>query len=216
MPANTPNLALPYPVPGDTVDVPRDVQALAAKLDTYSSSILPPLVNALPGGPVDGQEVYFRADDPNGIVWHLRYRAASASAFKWEVIGGPPLVSNVAAQEAVPVGGYGALITAGPIVTLPLAGDYLIGLGFEGVISATNQGAIMSYLIGATAAVDADGTRLWSVTATGPRDLEAAVSRFQRKNALAAVALTAQYKPLGTTGTTCGNRFLSAVPIRVG
>lgn len=31
--ANTPNLALPYPVPADTADVPRDVKALADKLD---------------------------------------------------------------------------------------------------------------------------------------------------------------------------------------
>jgi hypothetical protein len=33
MTANTPILALPYPLPADTVDVPRDVQALATKLD---------------------------------------------------------------------------------------------------------------------------------------------------------------------------------------
>jgi hypothetical protein len=33
MPGSTPNLNLPYPIPGDTVDVPRDVQALAAALD---------------------------------------------------------------------------------------------------------------------------------------------------------------------------------------
>lgn len=30
---STPNLGLPYPTPDDTVDVPRDVQALAEKLD---------------------------------------------------------------------------------------------------------------------------------------------------------------------------------------
>jgi hypothetical protein len=33
LPANTPNLVLPYPVPADTVDVPRDVKALADRLD---------------------------------------------------------------------------------------------------------------------------------------------------------------------------------------
>ena len=36
MPANTPRLALPYPIPDDTVDVPRDVQALANKLDGFT------------------------------------------------------------------------------------------------------------------------------------------------------------------------------------
>ena len=34
MPANTPNLSLPYPIPADSVDVPRDIQALATSLDT--------------------------------------------------------------------------------------------------------------------------------------------------------------------------------------
>ena len=33
MPGTTPNLQLPYPTPDDTVDVPRDVRALAEKLD---------------------------------------------------------------------------------------------------------------------------------------------------------------------------------------
>jgi hypothetical protein len=33
MPAATSRLALPYPIPDDSVDVPRDVQALATKLD---------------------------------------------------------------------------------------------------------------------------------------------------------------------------------------
>lgn len=33
MPATTPILALPYPTPDDSVDVPRDIQALATKID---------------------------------------------------------------------------------------------------------------------------------------------------------------------------------------
>lgn len=36
MPANTPNLVLPYPLETDTPDVPRDVQALATKLDSLT------------------------------------------------------------------------------------------------------------------------------------------------------------------------------------
>jgi hypothetical protein len=33
MPASTPNYGLPFPLPDDSVDVPRDVQALATKID---------------------------------------------------------------------------------------------------------------------------------------------------------------------------------------
>src|SRR4051794_22828075 len=38
MAATTTKLALPYPTPDDNVDVPRDMQALAVKLDTYGAS----------------------------------------------------------------------------------------------------------------------------------------------------------------------------------
>jgi hypothetical protein len=41
MPASTPRLALPYPIPDDTVDVPRDVQALATKLETLQDLGVP-------------------------------------------------------------------------------------------------------------------------------------------------------------------------------
>lgn len=44
MPSNTPNLALPYPIPADTVDVPRDVQALADKLDGITALASPAVV----------------------------------------------------------------------------------------------------------------------------------------------------------------------------
>lgn len=37
MPGTTPNLQLPYPTPDDTVDVPRDVKALADALDPLGS-----------------------------------------------------------------------------------------------------------------------------------------------------------------------------------
>jgi hypothetical protein len=52
-----------------------------------------PLVSTLPGSPVDGQEVYYQDSQMAaiGAVWHLRYRAASASIYKWELVGGGKL-----------------------------------------------------------------------------------------------------------------------------
>jgi hypothetical protein len=41
---------------------------------------LPSLVTALPATPVDGQECHFVADATNGVVWHMKYRAADTSA----------------------------------------------------------------------------------------------------------------------------------------
>lgn len=87
----------------------------------------PRRVASLPSG-VDGLEVYYAADDANGIVWHLRYNAASLSAYKWERVGGPPLEFEALVPESFNSfqpnvwGGIGA---NDPKLTVPLAGDYL-------------------------------------------------------------------------------------------
>jgi hypothetical protein len=78
----------------------------------------------LPASPINGQEFYYVADATNGIIWHLRYRAASASAHKWEFIGGAPLRAAIATDEAFPEGLWADAVTVGPQLTVPLAGDY--------------------------------------------------------------------------------------------
>lgn len=87
-----------------------------------------PILTALPTTPVDGQEIYYRADVTTGTLWHLRYNLGSGSAYKWEFVGG----SDLGAQA----GGPGAPAAAnawtdlsdvvGPQVTAPLAGDYRV------------------------------------------------------------------------------------------
>jgi hypothetical protein len=69
MPAQTARLALPYPIPDDTVDVPRDVQALAVKLD----AITPTYVQgasfaARPAAGVAGR--MYVATDAAGGAWY--------------------------------------------------------------------------------------------------------------------------------------------------
>jgi hypothetical protein len=84
-----------------------------------------PLVTSLPASPVDGQEIYFLADATNGVIWHLRYRAASASAYKWEFIGGSELSAYIGGNEATTtLNQWVDLATVGPQITVPLAGDY--------------------------------------------------------------------------------------------
>jgi hypothetical protein len=83
------------------------------------------LVTSLPANPIDGQECYFQADATNGVVWHLRYNAASASAYKWEFLGGSPLRATVNTDETFTAGAtYVDCATVGPQITLPLVGDY--------------------------------------------------------------------------------------------
>jgi hypothetical protein len=99
---------------------------------SYPTAVIntPPIATSLPASPADGQEVYYLADATNGVIWHLRYRAGSSSAYKWEFLGGSPLESYSAANAQTV--GAGSLWSAqlsdgtGIIqVALPLAGDYL-------------------------------------------------------------------------------------------
>jgi hypothetical protein len=82
-----------------------------------------PLVTTLPASPNDADECYYLADATNGIVWHLKYRAASASAYKWEFVGGSemfaPLTGFITVSSTTPVA-----LTGGPTLTAPRAGDY--------------------------------------------------------------------------------------------
>lgn len=85
----------------------------------------PAVVTSLPLSPTDGQECYYLADSANGIVFHLKYRAASSSPYKWEVVGGGTLYSAIATdQPRTAAAGYTDLATVGPSIVLPLAGDY--------------------------------------------------------------------------------------------
>lgn len=144
--ANTPILALPYPAPADTVDVPRDIQALATKLDGVVP-IVPALVAALPGAPVDGQEVYYQnaAMAAAGVIWNLRYRAGSANANKWEMIGGNALRAETAANEtrgpAADTTTWLAMSTPASVV-VPLSGVYEVEYGAHVVTG--NASAIVS------------------------------------------------------------------------
>lgn len=175
-----------------------------------------PSVTSLPAAVVatDGMEVYYTADDTNGIVWHLRYCAAETT-YKWRYVGGPPLWAEVATQETTSSTTYAALATAGPMVTLPLAGDYMVGLGSVLTGNADGMDIYHSYDIGATGAVDADAVEARSSGASSAP--WPSVSRTKRKAGLTAVALTSKYRTTsGAVTATIKQRWISALPVRVG
>jgi len=73
------------------------------------------------------------------------YRAASASAYKWEFVGGPPMLSDVQSDEAFAGSAnvYGACPTDGPVIVVPRAGDYRVYFNAESYSGATG---IQSYV----------------------------------------------------------------------
>lgn len=105
--------------------------ALVTAIGADIKALQVPRVAALPSSPVNGQEICFVADAANGIIWRLRYNAGSASAYKWECIGGSFLSSNVAGASNT-LGGGGSystqLVDGTGIVNLqlPLSGDYWV------------------------------------------------------------------------------------------
>lgn len=170
-------------------------------------------VTALPADPADGDEVYFGADPANGVVWHLRYRAAAAGSYKWDVLGGPPLSAEVeTGQGTTTTGSYVDLATVGPSVTVPLAGVYDVTVEAH---TYHSSGSIstrrMSYAIGAAAALDADGF--------GVQGAEHSIyaARTKRQTiAAAATAIVAKYQHnIAGTGSWI-NRRMAVRPVRVG
>ena len=189
----------------------------------------PLFVTSLPAG-YDGQEVFFQSTTAGtgggasdtmadvGAVYHLRYREAGASGKKWEVIGAPRIGASIgngtiASGESTASTSYVALATAGPVVTLPLAGDYEVTLGFTGYNGNTGAVCTMSYDIGGTGAADADSTQLGQSNLAA--NAYATSTKTRVKTGLTAITLTSKYKASAGTANFW-NRFLVVRPLRVG
>jgi len=176
-----------------------------------TASWTPPIVTTLPVSPSFGDQVVYAADATNGVYWLLQYDASGT--YPWKFIGGAPLQSLVSTQESTTNPAYVALTTAGPSVTCVLPGDYDVHIGASFNSGAGNDiiGA-MSYLVGATSALDADA--VW-FQARGP-GYNNTVTKTSRKTGVAAsTALTARYKSPGSATMAFLDRFMRVTPIRV-
>lgn len=168
---------------------------------------------SLPSSPADGQE-HILVDSLTAPTyqWRFRYNAARATN-KWEFVGGSPAFNEVAASETLAAtASYLALATAGPSIALPVAGDYIVRLGARVGAASAASAAFMSYDIGGTGAVDADGLE---ATIISSGNWAGALMYERRKSGLAAVTLTAKYKVPSAT-STWGKRWMEVVPVAVG
>lgn len=169
---------------------------------------------SLPASPADGDQfVLVDSLTAPTYSWLLRYVAAKASN-KWVFVGGAAGFSEVTTQEATASTAYVALATAGPIFALPVAGDYMVNIGFKynAGTAVVNNGQ-MSYDIGATGAVDADAA-VGVTPATAGAELS--ISRSRKKTGLTAVTLTAKYKVPGGNSMNFGHRWMEVCPVAVG
>lgn len=172
-----------------------------------------PEVTSLPAGPIDQQECVYVADAATGVKYHLRYRAASASAYKWETIGGPALHATAAIDVAPASGSW---IEPSPVcrITLPLAGDYTIDYGMTGGGNA-GQNLSQGVKIGASNP-GAASTGQQALAYGASSNLRMATGRRFRLNGAAAGVVLAWVfsNDLNLTGGLAAP-YLSATPVRV-
>jgi hypothetical protein len=177
----------------------------------------PAYVTSLPASPSDGQEVYYAADPTNGVIWHLRYRAASASAYKWEAVGGggPPLFARVDTLGTFT--GTWADIPSTPTVTLPRSGDYDIEYGMRGDCNNAATGGWFEAApkVGATA-TDTPGCVTQFVQPAAANNASGA-SHSRRLRALAATAGDVVKLQASTSGVQINfmRGWLSVTPVRL-
>lgn len=175
---------------------------------------------SLPASPSDGQE-YVLVDSITAPTyqWRFRYNSGSASAYKWEFVGGADLYAEVTATDNIASATYVAIGTAGPSITVPRAGDYDVEIGAHFAVGKAASLARMSYDIGATGAVDLDSIAATSATVAGGQLYDyAAASRLRRKTGLAAsTALVSKYLSGDTTAAVyyARYRWMRVRPIRV-
>jgi hypothetical protein len=201
-----------------TVTVADDATDNEIDVTIASTAAGPGYGTSLPGSPTDGQE-YILVDSTTAptYAWRFRYNAGSASAYKWEFVGGSPAMS---------FNSGGVVVSAqtsytdnnGPSFTIPRAGDYDITIGgaFGGWGDDVSKAAYLSYAIGATPASDSDA---WIAGVKVVQEvLAVSGSQTRRKTGLSASDLIEERtKVNASTGATWTiyNRHLTVVPVRV-
>lgn len=198
--ATTPRLALPYPVGTDTPDVPRDVLALATRLE----AIVQPAALALPAAPYDGQLSFLQA--AVGVVWAFRWNGATA---RWDFIGGPPLVAVVEPNQVVgTLNAWTDVATVGPSIIVPRAGDY----DGEWVATANFGANAGNFNVGVGVAAGAPSV---AATASMPANGTMTLSSAVRFAGLAAADELRMRYYVGAAAIGAGSRRLRVRPVTV-
>jgi hypothetical protein len=172
-------------------------------------------------------EVFFLADQTNGVLWHLRYRAfqsdgvtANPSSYKWEAVGpGPAMLALVATLEvSFTVNAWHDLATPGPFIAAPLAGEYDVRFGATGNADTAQITTLMGLDFGTSWTVTNPALTTQTTEDTGGTG---ATSSFSRQGKMAATAagniFKARYKQsAGGNSAQWKDRWLAITPVRVG
>ena len=176
-----------------------------------SSQIPTGVVTQLPSQATVGDQVIYAADATNGVYWNLYYDGIEP--YPWKFVGGAHLASLAGVTEATTSNSYVALATAGPVITLPLAGDYDVTVSCDPAnVAGTTYSGVMSYDVGATVANDVWGA--WSLV-VGPGYGNTTTYTYRHAGLVASTTLTSKYRSPQSVQIYFSRRRISATPIRV-
>ena len=192
----------------DTDEGPPSFSIITENIDT-----------ALPTtGLVDGRVINYLADSTNGIVWRLRYRPNSSSAYKWEFLGGSPWRGEFLAQQAPTTNANDQEFpTQAPEFTAPFAGEYQVDFT---ITIRTNAAAVYTRVNMSINGVEAAGPQIDHTmpTVTGygsPQNYwDHSLSYVYALTAGAKLRPKNSANPFGNVFFT--NRVLMVRPVRVG
>jgi hypothetical protein len=109
-----------------------------------SSSLTNTVLSATPpGSPADGQLWFFPAYA--GVVWQFRYNAGSASAYKWEFVGGPPFMIFAPDYTPPTAGTWYTDTTPGSTILVARAGEYIGSTSANLGAAAGNTGNYLAF-----------------------------------------------------------------------
>lgn len=187
--------------------------SLSARLTTVTPVTSAPYVTGLPASPVDGQEVYYAADASNGTIWHLRYRSGSSSSYKWEFVGGPPMTASISANETATGSGWLDLATPGPLVTSPLAGEYIYLFRSDTYYDGDQRQSAIAISVNNAAPTVMDAFYITAAAASSATNL---MGSGRVTVATAGHTIKMRYSRDATGTANFRWRHLQVVPVRVG
>lgn len=199
-----------------------DVDGGTAYYDTGSlwklASTALPTVSALPVSPYDGQEIRLQTSTmvTNGCApWHLRFNSASASAYKWEALGGPAIESFLSpGPQTTASTSMVDLASVGPQIAVEFAGDYLCSFGAYGT-SNTASGAAYVSVAGPGVTANAAGDVVMQAAAANSGS-QGSTPGIRKTFTGAGVALLKYRSDNAARTASFENRSLIIRPIRIG
>lgn len=166
------------------------------------------LVTALPGSPSNGDTCTFTdSTTAPTYQWQLRFVSAKASN-KWIFIGGSDMANDLATSNNTTSTSYVAPGTTQEL-TIPVAGQYDVEIGAQGIHAGTDNG-FLSYTIGGAAASDANAAHWRAGAGEGFTS-----SQISRITAAASDVIAVRFKTSAGTFTV-QDRRLRIVPVAIG